>query len=104
MITLGDWTYTIEYGNVLDDILTPVQPKGLPIMLIKKHEGVYAVENKCAHMACPLVAGSLDGYTLKCPCHDWKFDIRTGVFQDAQELKITTYKTKLEDGKIFLRI
>jgi 3-phenylpropionate/trans-cinnamate dioxygenase ferredoxin subunit len=55
-------------------------------------------------MGCSLKAGRLDGYIITCPCHDWRFDVRTGEFLDAKEIKIPTYKVELQDGKIFLTI
>ncbi len=61
---------------------------------------MYALEGKCVHMACPLFGGTLDGYTLTCPCHDWRFDIRTGQFLDAPELALACYEVKSEDGKL----
>jgi 3-phenylpropionate/trans-cinnamate dioxygenase ferredoxin subunit len=55
-------------------------------------------------MACTLAAGYLEGYTIKCPCHDWKFDIRTGEFLDAREIKIPTYELRLAEKKVFVKV
>ena len=55
-------------------------------------------------MACPLSAGAIEGYTIKCPCHDWTFDIRTGEFLDAKEIRIPVFEWKLKDGKIFIKM
>ncbi|HML26952.1 MAG TPA: hypothetical protein PKC27_09730 [Methanomethylovorans sp.] len=41
---------------------------------------------------------------MKCPCHDWRFDIRSGEFLDARELKISVYELKVFDGKIYLKM
>jgi len=82
----------------------PVFPLGLPVLLIRRGAEVFALENRCAHMGCPLAAGALEGYVLQCPCHDWRFDIRDGKFLDAPELSVKTYAVELRDGKIFLEI
>jgi nitrite reductase/ring-hydroxylating ferredoxin subunit len=55
-------------------------------------------------MACPLLMGRLDGYTIACPCHDWRFDIRTGRFLDAPELGLSVYLTKLDAGKLWVSL
>ncbi|MFA6383992.1 MAG: Rieske (2Fe-2S) protein, partial [Candidatus Omnitrophota bacterium] len=80
-------------------------PRGLPVLLIRKtkHE-IYAVSNKCPHMACPLRSGLLEGYILTCPCHDWRFDIRTGAFLDSKEIMLPVYQVKIEDGMILIKI
>jgi nitrite reductase/ring-hydroxylating ferredoxin subunit len=48
--------------------------------------------------------GTLDGYNLVCPCHDWRYDIRTGRFRAAPELGLTVYPVKAETGKIYVSL
>lgn len=102
--THDSWVFAIEEKDLMPENLTFVSPKGLPILLVKREGSLYAMENKCAHMACPLSGGVLDGYILQCPCHDWRFDIRTGEFLDAKEIRIKTFGIKKEEGKIFIQI
>ncbi|HMD98574.1 MAG TPA: Rieske (2Fe-2S) protein, partial [Terriglobia bacterium] len=84
----------------LEGCMAPVYPLGVNVFLARVGGAVYAVSGKCAHMACPLFMGRLEGYTVVCPCHDWRFDVRTGRFLDAPELALTVYPTKLEAGKL----
>ena len=85
--------------------MVPVFPKGLPILLILKTAGeIHAVENKCPHMGCPLHRGRLNGYILQCACHDWQFDIRSGVFTDAPEIRLRCYEWKIADGYICIKM
>ncbi len=65
-------------------------------------EEIYALHDQCPHLGCALHKGSLEGYMLKCPCHDWIFDIRTGHFVNAPEIKIPTYEVKVEEGNIYI--
>lgn len=97
-------TEVAEFQKLPENKLSAVFPLGLPVLLIRRGAGVFALENRCAHMGCPLTAGRLDGYTLQCPCHDWRFDIRTGRFLDAAELGVKTYPAEITDGKVFLRL
>ena len=98
------WVFAIEEKKLKEKSLNAVYPKGLPVLLIKKGGKLYAVSNKCAHMACSLSAGSLFGFMLKCPCHDWLYDIRTGEFFNAPGLKLPVYECKAEDGKVFIKV
>lgn len=82
--------------------MTPVYPLGIHLVLARVGGAVFAVAGKCAHMACPLSGGTLDGYILKCGCHDWRFDVRTGRFVDAPELGIAVYPTKSESGNLYV--
>jgi len=94
----------IELSKLADGKPAAVFPLGLPVLLIRLGAEVFALENRCAHLGCPLTAGKLDGYLLQCPCHDWRFDIRDGKFLDAPELAVKTYAAGLKDGKVQIRI
>ncbi|MCZ7357208.1 MAG: Rieske (2Fe-2S) protein [Candidatus Methanoperedens sp.] len=98
------WTFAIEEKELHENSMSPVFPKGLPILIIKKAGEIYAVSNKCAHMACALAGGRLKDYILECPCHDWRYDIRTGEFLDAKEIRIPVYEWKSSEGKILIKL
>ncbi len=98
------WTYVMEEMALPEGSMAPVYPMGVNVVIARVEGTVYAVSGKCAHMACPLFTGTLDGYTLICPCHDWHFDIRTGRFLNAPELGIRVYPVKSEEGKLFVNI
>lgn len=98
------WTFAIDEAAMKDGSMASVFPRGLNILMVREGGEVFALEGKCAHMACPLASGSLDGYILTCPCHDWKFDIRTGQFLDAAELGIAVYPVKSDNGKLYVDI
>ena len=98
------WTYALDDAMLLEGRMTPVYPLGVNVLVVRVGGAVYAVSGKCAHMACPLSGGRLEGYTVVCGCHDWRFDVRTGKFLDAPELGLTVYPTMLEAGKVFVNL
>jgi 3-phenylpropionate/trans-cinnamate dioxygenase ferredoxin subunit len=98
------WIYVMEETALLDGGMAPVYPLGMNVVIARVDGIVYAVSGKCAHMGCPLFTGTLDGHTLTCPCHDWRFDVRTGRFLDAPELGLAVYRTKTEASKLFVSI
>lgn len=104
MIPESPWVFAIEERLLTENSMNAITPNGMPVILIKKNGKIHAISNKCAHMACQLGGGSLDGYVIKCPCHDWRYDIRTGEFLDAKEIKIPIYDSRVSDGKVFVNI
>lgn len=96
------WVSTIDDSKVLDGRYVAVYPKGLGVLLVRIGGELHAISNKCAHMACPLEGGKLEDGVITCPCHDWRFDVRSGEFLDAPELKLATYPTKVEGGKVLV--
>lgn len=99
-----NWTYVFEDNTLLESQMKPSYPMGVNVVLARVEGVVYAISGMCAHMSCPLFTGMLEGYIITCPCHDWRFDIRTGKFLDAPELGLVTYSTKLENGKLYVFI
>lgn len=101
---MGTRTEVAELSKLPEGKPAAVFPLGLPVLLVRRGAEVFALENRCAHMGCPLAAGKLDGHILQCPCHDWRFDIRDGKFLDAPDLAVKTYPAEIQGGKIFIRI
>ncbi|MEE9459536.1 MAG: Rieske (2Fe-2S) protein [Candidatus Bathyarchaeia archaeon] len=101
---IEQWFSTMEEDTLEENSMNAVFPKGIPVLIVKKNSKIYAVSNKCPHLGCPLSAGTLEGHTIKCLCHDWKFDITSGEFLSSREIKIPIYQYKIQEGKIFIKI
>ena len=80
----------------------------------------YAVRNICPHKGAPVCYGRLrphivspevgefaferEGELLKCPWHQWEFDLRTGWSLYAPRLRVRTYPVTVEDGYLVLHL
>ena len=74
-------------------------------MLLARIDGdVFAVGQQVRAHGLPARGRQARGALLTCPCHDWRFDLRTGVFLDAPELAIATFPVKVEDGKVHVEV
>lgn len=98
------WVVAMDDADLAEGALAQTHCVGAHVILARVNGEVYAVSDKCVHMACPLARGKLDGYALVCPCHDWRFDVRSGRFIDAPELGLETYPVKSEDGQIYIKL
>ncbi|MEK6775679.1 MAG: Rieske (2Fe-2S) protein [bacterium] len=98
----GDWVQTIAVSELDENRPTLAHAKGIPVVLIRTGGEVYALSNSCAHMGCPLADGLLEGDFLRCSCHEWAFDIRTGELWEASEIRIPTYPAKVEAGWVWV--
>jgi 3-phenylpropionate/trans-cinnamate dioxygenase ferredoxin subunit len=99
-----NWTYVLEDSSLPEGQMTAAYPLGVNVVLARVSGKIYAISGKCAHMACPLFTGKLEGYNVTCPCHDWRFDVRTGKFFDAPEIELNVYPTKSETGKVYINL
>jgi nitrite reductase/ring-hydroxylating ferredoxin subunit len=98
------WIKAIKESEVKENKITSVSPKDVSIILIKKAGKMYAYSGICVHLGCPLSNSSLDGDIITCPCHDWRYDIKTGNFVDAPEISLQKYPVKSKDGDIFIEL
>ena len=98
------WVHVLNESQLEEGAIHQVTPKGLSIILMKKDGHVFAMRNRCAHMACTLAGGRREGYTLQCPCHEWKFDIRTGEFLGAREITVPVYECRSQEGGVFIKL
>jgi nitrite reductase (NADH) small subunit len=55
---------------------------------------VFATQAACPHRGGPLADGLLGGYTLICPLHSLKFDLKTGKSSNG-ECSLKTYAVRL---------
>jgi nitrite reductase (NADH) small subunit len=81
--------------------LKVVNLDGIEIVLFYVSEKVFAIENLCPHQLFSVFhQGILDGYTITCPMHSWKFDLRTGKAVVGSG-RVKTFEVKI-DGKDIL--
>jgi nitrite reductase (NADH) small subunit len=76
----------------------------------------YALRNICPHRGAPLCRGRLrplmvssgvyqvdrerEGEILKCPWHQWEFDIKTGQALFDDSLRVKTYRVEQEGDEV----
>ncbi len=65
-----------------------------------------AVDNRCPHKAGPLADGIISGATVVCPLHAWKLSLETGkgVTGPSASSCVETFRTRVEDGIVFLEM
>jgi len=78
--------------------------QGTPVLLIKLQGKIFALDNRCPHQGCGLSGGTLDGLVIICPCHDWRFNLETGEYEEEPLMKLTKFDWKVELGKIWVKL
>jgi 3-phenylpropionate/trans-cinnamate dioxygenase ferredoxin subunit len=65
----------------------------------------YAIDDLCTHDGGPLAEGALEGFTIICPRHGARFDIRTGrVLSMPATQNVPAHEVKVEGGDVLVRI
>ena len=87
------------------DTLLKKDIEGNSVILIKKNDSIYAIENKCSHMNYPLDDGELNQYEIECIHHGAKFDIRNGKPTSLPATEnIKTYEVVIKKEEVFIYI
>jgi nitrite reductase/ring-hydroxylating ferredoxin subunit len=98
------WVPVLEANELQDGSMKLVDAEGTPVLLVKVSGQIFAIDNRCPHMSCGFSGGSLDGHVIICPCHDWRFDLLTGEYEEIKEMKLVKYEWKVESGKIWIKL
>lgn len=65
----------------------------------------WAIDDVCTHDGGPLAEGELEGFTVRCPRHGAKFDIRTGKALTMPATRATVaHEVKVIDGEVYIRL
>ena len=101
---IDNFVPSIDEADLKDGTMKMVTVSGKHILLARIGYAVYGVSKMCPCRGCDLSKGKLEGYIVSCPCHGWKFDVRTGVYLRTKQKLLTTYRCKIENGKIYVEI
>lgn len=67
-------------------------------------DAVYALKDHCPHRGGPLSQGIVHGDQVTCPMHGFKVDLATGEAVLPDKGCTHTYKTRVEAGRVFLKM
>jgi nitrite reductase/ring-hydroxylating ferredoxin subunit len=97
------WKEVLKVEELAAEDRGVVDFEGEQVLIVKADGSLFAVSNRCPHLGCALSKGRQDGPIITCPCHDWRFDLRTGEFVDAPEISLRTYHLRADSGKVLLQ-
>ncbi len=81
-----------------------VDAAGKTLALFNVGGTFYAIDNLCPHRGGPLGDGDLEGTTVLCPWHAWKWDVTTGANAVNPAVKIACFPTRIESGEVFVEL
>jgi toluene monooxygenase system ferredoxin subunit len=77
---------------------------GARVLLLNCAGTVHAYEDRCAHKGVQLSKGRLDGTTLTCSAHEWKYDASTGTGQNPEVACLRRFAVKVEGDDIYVDV
>ncbi len=96
----------VEVGAVSDFVEGQGQAfevEGRMVAVFRKGEEFFAIDDFCPHMGASLAGGYVEGDTVTCPWHAWRFCIRDGSWEDNPRIKVDAFEVRVVDGKVQVR-
>jgi nitrite reductase/ring-hydroxylating ferredoxin subunit len=67
-------------------------------------DAFYAIDHECPHAGGPLGCGALDGAIVRCPWHDWAFDVMSGRCPTSPDLAVATFPVRIVADEVQVEI
>lgn len=77
---------------------------GKEVAIFNVNGNFYAINGTCGHRGGPLGEGELDGTTVVCPWHGWRYDVTTGANQLVPEQPTQTYEVRVEQDEVLIAL
>ncbi len=98
------WYKVAEGDELSHQFIKKAKAGNHHICLIKINEGIFATQLKCPHAGGDLHHGWCEDGKLVCPLHRYTYNLHTGKGSEGQGDYIDTYKVKVTDNEIWVRV
>jgi toluene monooxygenase system ferredoxin subunit len=92
----------LEESELWTGEMRGVEVRGRRVLLLRTDDGVFAYEDRCAHLGVPLSAGKLEGSVITCSAHHYQYDARTGRGVNPTNIALRPYALRIHDAVIEL--
>ncbi len=100
----GGFVCVCRLSDLPDPGSMVVQAGDRRVALFRVSGRFWATDDRCTHDGGQLVDGRLDGYTIVCPRHGARFDIRTGeVLSPPASVDLAVHEVKVEGDDVLVR-
>lgn len=80
-----------------------VEVGGTRVAVFNVDGELHALDNACRHKGGPLGEGRLDGETVTCPWHGWRYDVTSGENVEDATVEVESYGVEVRDGEVYVR-
>jgi precorrin-3B synthase len=98
------WVAVADAAELKTGRACVVRAAGRDLALLCTAQGLFAMDNACPHSGGPLGEGAVEGGTVTCPLHGWKFEGRSGRCLTEPRYRQRTYETRLDAGKVWVHL
>jgi len=102
---MSDFTAVAKTSELPDPGRMLVEVDDRLVVLVHVAGRYYAIDDVCTHDGGPLGEGQLDGFTIACPRHGAKFDVRDGRALTMPATRATVaHEVKVHGDDVLVRL
>jgi len=99
-----NFTAVLPESKLPDNTPTRAMHQGVPILLVRRGERLFAMAETCSHFSGPLSEGKLEGDSIECPYHASRFALEDGrVLNGPAVHPQPCLEVRARDGQIEVR-
>jgi nitrite reductase/ring-hydroxylating ferredoxin subunit/uncharacterized membrane protein len=99
-----EFVAVLPESELPDNELRRVIADGMPVLLLRRGERIYAIAETCSHLGGPLSEGKLEDLSVICPWHGSRFALETGqVLDGPSTFPQPCFETRVQHGQIEVR-
>jgi nitrite reductase/ring-hydroxylating ferredoxin subunit len=101
---MANFVKVCKVGDVKAGCGKSVEINGHAVGVFNIDGQIYAINDVCGHRGGPLAEGELDGTTVICPWHGWRYNVTTGENELLPALPTQKFDVKVEDDDILVEL
>jgi nitrite reductase/ring-hydroxylating ferredoxin subunit/uncharacterized membrane protein len=99
-----EFVAVLAEAELPENQLHRVDANGMPVLLVRRGERIYAIAETCSHLGGPLSEGKLEDSSVRCPWHGSCFSLKDGrVLEGPSVHAQPVLETRVRDGQIEVR-
>ncbi len=98
--SLPQWRDVMAVSDAADGQVSRVDCDARTVFVYREGEVFKVYDSHCPHQVTNIPHLAVEGKTLTCPKHHWKFDITTGQCIEIGKHPLKAFETKVEDGRL----
>ena len=99
-----DFVPVLAEAELRESELLRVAANGMPVLLVRRGQRIYAIAETCAHLGGPLSEGKLEDTAVRCPWHGSRFSLEDGrVLEGPSVHAQPVLDVRVRDGQIEVR-
>jgi nitrite reductase/ring-hydroxylating ferredoxin subunit/alkylhydroperoxidase/carboxymuconolactone decarboxylase family protein YurZ len=94
------WHDLLAVNDAADDQITYADCDGRSLFIYRKGTNYRVYDSRCPHQVTNIPHLALEGKSLTCPKHKWKFDVTTGQCIEKGNRPLREFKARVENGRL----